>query len=54
MDKYKVIMTARTVSHDYVCGLTEREAIDFCEENNWVYLDENCFEWSLDYVQDYS
>lgn len=53
MDKYKVIISAGCVTHDLVCGLTMREAIDYCEEHDWCYLDENCFEWSLDYVEDY-
>lgn len=54
MDKYKVIMVSGGgVKHDLVCGLSEQEAIDYCEEHDWVYLDENCFEWHLDYVQDY-
>lgn len=47
------IVSAGGVRHDLFGDLTEREAIDFCEENNWYYLDENCFEWALDYVEDY-
>lgn len=47
------IVSAGGVRHDLYGELTEREAIDFCEENNWHYLDENCFEWALDYVEDY-
>ena len=47
------IVSAGGVRHDLYGDLTEREAIDFCEENNWHYLDENCFEWDLDYVEDY-
>lgn len=31
---------------------TEEEANKFCAENNWSYLDENEFEWSL-VVRDY-
>ena len=47
------IVSAGGVRHDLYGELTEREAIDFCEENNWHYLDENRFEWALDYVEDY-
>ena len=47
------IVSASGVRHDLYGELTEREAIDFCEENNWHYLDENRFEWALDYVEDY-
>lgn len=47
------IVSAGGVRHDLYGELTEREAIDFCEENNWYYLDENRFEWALDYVEDY-
>ena len=52
MEYYKVIMSSGIVTHDYVRGLTMEEAADFCEENDWHYLDENRFEWSLDYVED--
>lgn len=47
------IVSAGGVRYDLICGLTEQEAIDFCEENNWEYMDENCFVWDLDYVEDY-
>ena len=40
------------VRHDLYCDLTEREAIDYCEMHNWEYCDENCFVWSLDYVEE--
>lgn len=28
---------------------TEQEAKDFCEDNDWRWVDENRFEWTLDY-----
>ena len=51
---FKVQMVAGCVRHDYCGGLTEQEAIDFCEENNWEHMDENCFVWDLDYVEDHN
>ena len=27
---------------------TLEEAVTFCEENNWEYIDENDFHWSLE------
>lgn len=51
--EYKIQMSSCSVRKDYVGGLTEREAIDICEEYNWEYMDENGFVWSLDYVEDY-
>lgn len=27
---------------------TEDEAVNFCSENDWHYVDENGFEWNLD------
>lgn len=51
-DLFKVVICAGCVRHDLYCGLTEQEAIDYCEENDWCYIDENEFEWSLDYIND--
>lgn len=28
---------------------SEREALDFCNENGWVLFDENGYMWELDY-----
>lgn len=30
---------------------TEQEAIEFCASHDWIWIDENCFEWSLDYKE---
>ena len=45
------IVSPGGIRHDLYGSLTEREAIDFCDEHNWTWLDENCFEWNLDYVE---
>lgn len=54
MYKFKVcIVSVGGVRHDLYCDLTEVEAIEICEENNWEWCDENCFVWSMDYMEDY-
>ena len=52
--KFKVQISSGWVRHDYICGLTEQEAIEICQENNWEYMDENEFVWNMDYVEDYN
>ena len=47
------LVSAFGIRHDLCGDLTEREAIDFCEVNDWHYVDENGFDWDLDYVEDY-
>lgn len=27
------------------------EALAFCEEHDWTWIDDNSFEWSLDFVE---
>lgn len=51
--KYKVQISTGWIRKDYVTGLTEEEAIEICQNNGWSYLDENEFEWSMDYVEDW-
>lgn len=31
---------------------TEEEAITFCEKNNWEYIDENDFQWNLEFERE--
>lgn len=50
---YKIQLSSGWSTRDYVTGLTEAEAIEICEDNGWRFLDENCFEWSMSYVEDY-
>lgn len=28
---------------------TEKEAVNFCKNHGWVWVDENDFEWNLDW-----
>lgn len=52
--KFKVqIESAYGIRHDLQKDLTESEAVNFCEDHNWRYLDDFGFEWSLVYVEDY-
>lgn len=30
---------------------TEQEAFDFCENNNWQWMDENAFVWNMGYEE---
>lgn len=55
MEYYKVIVVSGGgVKRDWLYQLTEEEAIQYCEEHDWCIVDDNCFEWHLDYVRDYS
>lgn len=36
------------VKHLLVSFPTEEEALNFCNENNWEYIDENGFQWDLE------
>ena len=44
---YKVMMEAGTVRQPLVTCKTKEEAIEFCKDNNWIWIDENQFEWDL-------
>ena len=50
--KFKVQMSSGWSCRDYVCDLTEEEAIEICQAKNWEDVDENGFVWSLNYVED--
>ena len=50
---YKVVMvSAGGIKHDFINGLSQDEAFDICEMNNWEYQDENGFYWDLNFVRD--
>lgn len=36
------------VEHLLASFNTEEEAVTFCNENNWEYIDENGFQWHLE------
>ena len=40
------------VRHDVVGGLTEKEAIAFCEGCEWVIQDDNGFVWDLEFIEE--
>lgn len=35
------------VCHELATFKTEDEAIEFCKDNHWIWIDENEFEWDL-------
>lgn len=50
---FKIQLSCGWTHMDYVSGMTEQEAIDFCEQSGWKFIDENGFEWDMDYVEDW-
>ena len=46
---FGVYMESGSVKHPLTQFETEEEAVRFCEENNWAWIDSNNFEWGLDY-----
>lgn len=47
---YKIIISIG-INHTLFNVETEKEAMNFCEENNWKWIDENKFTWNLDYEE---
>jgi hypothetical protein len=43
-----VYMVARSVRYIFATFDSMCEAEEFCESNNWIWMDENCFEWDLE------
>ena len=39
-------------TYDFMCGLTEEEAIGIGNSYKWRFLDENEFCWDMDYDED--
>ena len=53
LGNYKVIMVSDGgIKHDFVNGLTQNEAFEICEMNNWEYQDENGYCWELNFVRE--
>lgn len=44
---YEVMIESGTVRHSLVTCKTKEEAIEFCKDNNWIWIDGNQFEWDL-------
>ncbi len=38
--------------YDFMCGLTEEEAIEIGDSYGWHFTDENGFCWDMDYDDD--
>lgn len=50
MEMFEVIIVSAGGVKHHLCGqMTEQEAIDFCNGHDWTWVDENGFEWDLDY-----
>ena len=49
---YKIILSNGWKTQDKYTGLTEREAIEICKDNDWRYVDVLGFEWSMSYVDE--
>lgn len=52
---YKIVMKSPSgiVKRDLASSFeSEQEALAFCMNMDWVYVDDNCFEWDLD-VEEY-
>lgn len=43
-----VIITTGTVSYPFMAFNSHAEAVHFCEENGWKWVDENDFCWNLE------
>lgn len=50
---FKVIIRSRIVKHDFMSGLSFKEAEELCEEYDWVWVDENGFAWDMEIDDDY-
>lgn len=45
---WKVSIAAGSVKRHLAYFETEEEALQFCYDNHWVWLDQNEFEWNLE------
>lgn len=50
--EYKIEMSNGYKRQDYCGGLTFNEAVDICEEYNWIWQDCDGVIWDLDIVED--
>ena len=53
-DRFTVYLESESgiTSYPFMTFETEKGAHDFCEENDWVWIDENEYEWKLVYYHD--
>lgn len=50
---WKIVLVSSGVKHDFMSGFaTEQEAEEFAEKYDWVWLDENQFEWRMEVEED--
>lgn len=50
---YKIVMYAGKTEMDFIGDFdTYEEAEEICKSYEWVYYDENDFEWDLDIEED--
>lgn len=50
---WKIVLVSSGVKHDFMSGFaSEQEAEEFAEKHDWVWLDENQFEWRMEIEED--
>ena len=47
-----IIKSAYGTTSSLISFDTEEDAILFCEQEGWVFIDENNFEWSLEIIEE--
>ena len=48
---FGIRITAGSVKHDWMSGLTYKAARDICTQNGWTWVDENEFAWNMEIVE---
>ena len=49
---YRVVLVSCRVRRTVISGVTEEEAIRFCDDNNWEYAPDGGFVWDLEIEED--
>ena len=49
MKEITIYMVASPVKYPFMTVENEKQALEFCEDNNWEWMDENGFVWDLEY-----
>ena len=50
---WKIVLVSSGVKQDFMSGFaSEQEAEEFAEKHDWVWLDENQFEWRMEIEED--
>lgn len=50
---WKIVLVSSGVKQDFMSGFaSEYEAEKFAEKHDWVWLDENQFEWCMEIEED--